>query len=108
MITFDVLQARIKKAYQKEKNWRRVAQQFGINEGTAWDIAHGYEPKTPELRRKLGLPSLAPAPVCTRCGDVHVTKRCTAKPRHVTRWRDLPVEALRLAIELRGGYERME
>lgn len=38
---------------------------------------HGREPKRPDVRAALGLPVTAPAPVCAKCGQVHVAKRCT-------------------------------
>lgn len=62
--------------------WREIAKMaefqpipFGTLERFATTC---YEPKRPEWRRILGLPSFAPAPVCPKCGVVHVTKRCTA------------------------------
>lgn len=90
------LRAEIHRAYKRQQNWRRAAAEFGINPGTAWDICHGYEPKSPSLRRKLGLPALGFAPVCIKCGGIHVMTRCPntrqsrdlyAMPPGELRWR---------------------
>ena len=46
--------------------------------GTARRIAvEGHEPVDHDIRVALGLPALIPAPACVKCGQVHVTKRCT-------------------------------
>lgn len=46
--------------------------------GTVYRIAHGYEPRDKCIRKALGFPVLAKVPVCQKCGDVHLAKRCTA------------------------------
>ena len=64
-------------------------------------IIAGKEPRNAAIRDTLGLPVLAPAPVCPACGIVHVAMRCPAsrkpgKPR-------LPrLDRRRLALELLG------
>ena len=74
----EQLSLNIRNTYEVEQNWRRVAARFDINPGLAYKIGvQGYDPKTPHLRVKLGLPALAPAPVCRDCGDVHITGFCT-------------------------------
>ena len=93
----------IQRRYKRLKNWRKVASFYGINVGMAWRIAHGYEPKEAHIRYILDLPALVPAPVCPKCGNVHVTKRCTLV-RRPHRWFDWPVKALREAIERREDY----
>ena len=85
--------------------WRRIAtlEPFcGIPPGTLCTIAKtGYVPK--KWHTKLGIRIYKPAPVCVKCGEVHVTKRCTKNDvQPVRRWRDLPPELLRLALEYRG------
>lgn len=83
---------------QPTMTWRRIAEKEFKNRvayGTLYRIAKdkSYEPKRPDIRRALGLPITASAPVCAKCGQVHVTKRCTqangktAKPR--IRYKDL-------------------
>ena len=81
---------------QQRGGWRIVGQEFGISGGMAYRIAiHGYEPKMPHIRFALGLPALAPAPVCIKCGQVHTTKRCTNQPKRYRRLDDYPVDVLR-------------
>jgi hypothetical protein len=85
MTRLDTIRHKIKKAYRKRHNWRDVGAEFGITGGMAYRIAmDGYEPKRASIRVKLGLPAFLPAPVCPKCGVVHVAKRCTArrKPKH--------------------------
>jgi len=107
MISDMELRKRLKKAYKRLKNkggWRAVGREFGIPARTAWRISErDYVPKNAHLRTKLGLTTLAPAPVCPKCGKVHVTKRCTSVPASRTRrslW-DWPVDELRRALENR-------
>jgi len=79
---------------------------LGISGGMAHRIANrGYEPKDVHIRLQLGLPAMGEAPVCERCGVVHVSKRCTARRR--PRWRDLwevDVDVLRDALERRREW----
>lgn len=92
---------RLAEAYRRLKNWRAVGREFGISEGMAWRLVNeaGYEPKDAHIRVRLGLPALMPAPVCGRCGEVHVAKRCLReRTARAGRWRDMPVEAVRRAI----------
>ncbi len=89
----------IQRRYKRLKNWRKVASFYGINVGMAWRIAHGYEPKEAHIRYILDLPALMPAPACPKCGNVHVTKRCTLRS-----YRSLfamPAGTLRQAMERR-------
>lgn len=86
-----------------DKTWRNMAdKEFHnlVSAGTLNRIARDkdYEPKRPDIRRALGLPCFAPAPVCPKCGVVHTTKRCTAnrKPRpRAYRYVNYPVVYLR-------------
>src|SRR3989337_516310 len=83
--------------------WRKIAlldDYSPIPAGTLCAIAKGY-PVPKRWRQRLGLPLLAPAPVCLKCGQVHVTKRRTKGTRRITRWRDLEPEQLRWALENR-------
>ncbi len=84
-------------------SWQAIGNHYGINKGLAWKVANtNYEPKSSYLRRVLGLPITAPAPICPLHGKVH-TKRCTASnPRTLSDYRDLfaaPVDVLRAALE---------
>lgn len=57
--------------------WRAVGSRHGISGGMAYRIVvDGYNPRSPTVRAKLGLPSIVPTPACPNCGQVHVAKRC--------------------------------
>ncbi len=101
MKRLEQVRASIQRRYSREKNWRKVASFYGINVGMAWRIAHGYEPKEAHIRHILDLPALVPAPVCPKCGQVHVTKRCTAARPHYRSLFAMPARALRQAMERR-------
>lgn len=81
-----------------------MGREFGISGGMAFRMAvQNYEPKEAKIRVKLGLPTMVPAPACPICGQVHVSKRCTAKAaarRYRDLW-DLPVKVLRKMLEER-------
>jgi len=98
MKTIGAVRREIKRAYKKLDNWRNVGAQFGIDGAMAWRIAEeNYEPKDAKIRLVLDLPAMGQAPVCPHCGQVHTTKRCTAKPRkrRVRDLYDVPVDELR-------------
>ena len=83
------------------KSLRQIAQIYGVKHAIIQRGLKGEFPKTATLRRKLNLPALIPAQACTKCGQVHVTKRCTAKksmPRSLFDW---PKKALRQALDNR-------
>jgi len=69
--------------YRPGKTWREIAALpcfQGVPAATLCAIyKHGRVPHNPAYLRILGLPVTAPAPVCRQCGQVHVTKRCTAR-----------------------------
>ena len=71
-----------------------------IPAGTLCAIANGDD-VPPKWHKRLGLTVTAPAPVSRRCGNVHVTKTCTANRKPPTRWADYPLHLLRAAIENR-------
>ena len=61
-------------------SWRKIAcleRFYGIPAGTLCAISKSREPRDIEHRRILRLPALELAPVCKKCGEMHVTKRCT-------------------------------
>lgn len=108
MAAIDRIRRELKRSYRRLKKhggWRAVGDVHGITGGMAYKIAvYGQEPKDPHIRLVLGLPAMAPAPVCERCGVVHVRRRCPAA-RRARRWRDLPVDVLRAAIETRSDFD---
>lgn len=94
------------KALRAEGGWRAVGRAFGISGGMAYRIAmEGYEPADAAIRHGLGLPVRRVVEACPVCGEVHVAKRCTQRRKTTRRWRDLPVEALRLALEQREEWD---
>jgi len=64
-------------------SWDAVANKLELPKGTLNAIANGeFDPtgeRNPRLITALGWPTLKPAPACTKCGEVHVAKRCTKK-----------------------------
>lgn len=76
------------------KSLRAIAQDLNERAGpgkrmithrTIQRVLSGKEPINPAIRDALGLPCLAPAPVCPKCGVVHVTKKCTAGRKPATK-----------------------
>ena len=79
----------ILRRYANLGNWRAVGKDMGITSGMAFRVAvNGYEPHDPHIRSILNLPVLLPAPVCLKCGEVHVTKKCMkgVKPEPKSKW----------------------
>lgn len=83
--TLDTLKADLLARRATGMPWRRIAADFpGVPAGTLCAIAKGREPKGARIRRALGLPAMQPAPVCPRCGVVHV-RQCRTVPAWVER-----------------------
>jgi hypothetical protein len=103
MKRINVLRKEMKRAYDQGLNYRQVGAIYRVSGGMAYRIINeaGYEPKEAHIRYILGLPALVPAPVCERCGEVHISRRCTRRPKPVRRWRDLPALLLRWALDNR-------
>ena len=94
------LQEYIENERRMGATWREIATVFGVNVGSVYRVAQGYEPKTKRLRKAFGLPAYAPAPCCHICGEVHVSKRCT-RPRQLPGgWED--------AVQFLIARERMK
>ena len=73
------LAKQIEKQHKKHISWRQIGAQYGITGGMAFRIAtQGYEPKSPIIRTRLGLPSMVEVSACPKCGGVHVKLRCDA------------------------------
>lgn len=79
--TFDTIQQRLIVLHTiKHMPWRTIAlltEYKGVPAGTLCDISKGHEPKSARIRLLLHLPALAPAPVCSTCGEVHLRKSAT-------------------------------
>ncbi len=107
MDKLKIIARKLNKRYLVLRNWRLVAAEFDLNPGTADMIAHGYEPKTAELRCRLGLPALAPAAVCPKHGVVHVG-RCPRERKPFTTWLspDEAEERIKFVTNGRNHYEK--
>ena len=85
------LQLRLKDLHDTQHiSWRKIAEMdeyAGVSHTALSRIAKGIEPGN-DVRKKLHLPEMLPAPVCLQCGEVHTTKRCTAndKPGKWPHW----------------------
>jgi hypothetical protein len=76
----DTLRGDLLRKNNQGIGWRDLAENYpGVPPGTLCAFAHGREPKKPSVRAALGLPVLAPAPVCPDCQVPHVTQRCPKK-----------------------------
>jgi len=65
--------------YRHLGTWRAFGAKFGVSPNIAYRyVVKGKEPRSSHDRRALGLPVTAPAPVCLRCGVVHLRK-CRAR-----------------------------
>jgi hypothetical protein len=85
-------------------NFRSIAQMDDfrpIPAGTICSIYHtGRIPK--KWYKRLNIPEMKPAPACSKCGEVHVSKRCTTTRKKPTRWADMPAkDVLRALVERR-------
>ena len=86
--TWEKLKSAILYMYEQNMSLRGVAREFGppVNHADIQRILRGIEPRDPHKRLRLGLPALGSAPVCAKCGELHVTRRCTkaaAQPKRV-------------------------
>lgn len=108
LYTEQVVLGDLKRKKSQGKSLREIALDYpGATYGDIQRALQGDFPKTSKKRAAFNLPSLAPAPVCPRCGLVHVSKRCTANraPRRPT-WRaEAPTWWDRLGAWLAGEWE---
>ena len=91
------------------KSLRAIAEELSnlkvkITHRTVQRILNGDEPMRADIREQLGLPKLNLAPACLTCGIVHISRRCPKQRKQITRWRDLPTDQLKWAIENRKDY----
>ena len=101
-MNIEEVSAKLNQDYSELMSWNWVARENHISKAMAWRIAlKGYEPKKNLIRIRLNLPVLVPAPVCLKCGQVHVAKKCMAnngngrRPRRVAIRVDNPESAAR-------------
>ena len=111
-----------KKTYRENgKSWTKAARSLGVSRGTLIRVSQGYEPKDFHIRKQLGLNTYATVLTCRKCGQVHVSKRCTKaktfedNAREYDAWLSNPKTQKQLAAmlawsetpkEKRGKYER--
>src|SRR4051794_6262292 len=82
----EQLVCRIRAMREAGRSWRKIGEALDVPHGTLHFIYTRpyYEPRRPSIRRKLGLPLLALAPVCPKCYGVHVTTRCVQRKRKLS------------------------
>jgi len=106
--TLNQVMSIIATIYAQKRSLRRVAKENyngQVNHADIQRILQGRGPMEAKKRLAFGLPALIPVPACPKCGEGHVTKRCTAN--QPTRHRDLfslPVSVLRRMLEERVEY----
>ena len=69
-------------AKQRKTSYRKIGKKYGVSHAVIHRIvAYGIDPIDNHIRAALGLPphTVEVAP-CAKCGNVHVTKHCTANP----------------------------
>ena len=104
---------RVKAIYSESKqhtrngkgSWHYVARQLGLTTGTVIRIAHGYEPRRADIRRKLGLPVFVSVAPCDVCGQVHIGEH--PKPtrrRKLYHLHELPTEVIARMMRERTDY----
>ena len=95
---------------RNQRSWHYVAHQTGLSVGTVIRVAcEGYEPRDNRIRVALSLPQRVEVTVCTKCGQAHMTKRCTNSSKRTTPRRDwkrfsmLLIAVMALSAKKRGG-----
>ncbi len=61
-MTISELQESLNLAHSGGLSWRKIASNYGVNVYYVYSLAHGKEPKSPNVRRVFGLP-----PICSTC-----------------------------------------
>ncbi len=87
-------------AHKNLNYWRKVAAPYDLKPSMARMIAYGYDPGK-KIRAKLHLQAKQVVLACSKCGEAHVTKRCTKVARRSRDLYAMPVKSLRWAINNR-------
>ena len=87
-------------AHENLKSWRKVAAPYDLKPSMARMIAYGYDPGN-KIRAKLHLQAKQVVLACSKCGEAHVTKRCTKVARVSRDLYAMPAAELRWAIDNR-------
>jgi len=74
---------------------RKLSAQLHVSAGTLSRVIDGYEPKSPQIRRALGLPIIVRVLACAMCGQMHLnpSKVCPTRNR-VNRQIRMPIAEL--------------
>lgn len=86
-VLLDLAEFRAKLIAEKRSTiYIRLSEKYGVNPYYLWNIINspGYKPPA-RICAILGIKFYLPAPICRKCGGVHVTKYCTANRKP---WRD--------------------
>lgn len=68
---------RLAEKYRAGMTWKAIGDEIQVSAATVRRaVVLGIYPSDNKLRTALGLPVTAPAPVCPRCGVVHLRKTC--------------------------------
>ena len=102
----DLARIRLIEFHDHFESWAAVSEELDLNKGLLCAIANGKRKASKRVLEamKISFTMFIPAPACSVCGIVHVSKRCPKSRKQFARWRDLPVEQLRWAIENRKEY----
>ena len=72
-------------AFLDNFTYAALEKRTGVNRYYLWNIVNkpGYQPPA-KICAKLGIVRLEPAPVCSKCGEIHLRRTCptTAKKRN--------------------------
>ena len=81
MDSYTELQNKIKALKTQKRTWRDVGKIIGIDGSLAWQVAHG-KCDSVVARHYFGLPpKTIEAMPCSVCGELHIKKTCSNKPR---------------------------
>lgn len=101
---------RLAERYAAGMTWKALGAGIGVSAATVRRaVALGEYPHDNSLRSALGLPVTAPAPVCVKCGVVHLRKTCppaqptARRPRRTRRARNRANVRQRVAWLLTKG-----
>ena len=100
----DEFRAKIK-AKKANCTYDQLEEAYGINRWYFWQLINDDSYTPPEqVQTALGIQTFKPAPVCSVCGEVHTTSRCTKKKRKYKDLFSMPAEVLRYQIENREEF----
>lgn len=81
----DVIRTRMEKDRLEGKSLEVIGKPYGVSKAIVRLILRGWKPG-PKIAKILGVTVYAPAPVCEKCGVVHVTSRCVVGKTKRVKW----------------------